>query len=81
MKHGLISPSKRKPVNLSLDVDLVANAREVGINLSRVTEDALRIAVKAERERRWLEENREALDAFNDWYAREGDPLAGLRVR
>lgn len=81
MKHDQALSRKRKPVNLSLNTEIVAAAREVGINLSRVTEDALRLATKAERERRWLEDNREAIQSFNEWYAREGDPLAGLRVR
>jgi len=81
MKHDHIPSRKRKPVNLSLDTGIVAAARDAGINLSRVTEDALRVAVKAEGERRWLEDNQSAMAAFNDWYSREGDPLAGLRVR
>ena len=81
MKHGLVATRKRKPVNLSLDSGVVAAARDAGINLSRVTEDALRTAVKAEQERRWLEDHQDAISAFNDWYAREGDPLAELRVR
>ena len=81
MKHDPVAPRKRKPVNLSLDTEIVAAAREAGINLSRVTEDALRVAVKAEQERRWREENAAAMLAFNEWYAREGDPLAHLRVR
>ncbi len=81
MKHGQVSARKRKSVNLSLDTGIVASAREAGINLSRVTEEALRLAVKAEQERRWLEENRDAIAVFNEWYEREGDPLAHLRVR
>lgn len=81
MKHDPVVPRKRKSVNVSLDVDVVAAAREQGINLSRITETALRAAIKAERERRWKEENRGAIAAFGNWYDTEGDPLAHLRVR
>jgi len=81
MKHDSITSSKRRPVNVSVDTGIVAAAREVGLNLSRVTEDALRVAIKVEKERRWKEENREAIGAFREWYEREGDPLAHLRVR
>lgn len=81
MKHDPIKAGKRKSVNLSLDTGIVAAAREQGLNLSRVTEAALRVAIKAEGERRWKEDNREAISAFCKWYEREGDPLAHLRVR
>jgi antitoxin CcdA len=78
MKHDPITPCKRKSVNLSLDTGIVAAAREQGINLSRVTEAALRVAIKAEQERRWKEENRGWIADFSAWYEREGDPLAHL---
>lgn len=81
MKHDPIPSGKRKAVNLSIDTGIVAAARAVGVNFSRVTEDALRIAVKVEHERRWREDNKAAIAAFDEWYRRDGDPLAGLRVR
>ena len=81
MKHDPIVSRKCKPVNVSLDTGIVAAAREAGLNLSRVTEDALRVAVKAELERRWVEENREAMEGWNRWYEKNGDPLEGLRVQ
>ena len=49
-----------------------------GVNLSRVAEAALRTAIKQERERRWRDENREALARVAEWYERNGDPLARL---
>ena len=80
MKHDPITSCKRESVNVSVDTGVVAAAREQGLNLSRVTEAALRVAIKAARERRWKEENRAAIAAFGEWYEREGDPLAHLRV-
>ncbi|GAA0658112.1 antitoxin CcdA [Sphingomonas insulae] len=78
MRHDPISPNKRKSVNLSIDTGIVAAAREAGVNLSRVTEAALRVAVKDAREQRWREENREAIERFTNWYEDQGDPLAHL---
>lgn len=80
MKHEAVRAGKRKSVNLSIDTGIVAAARAQGINLSRVTEAALAHAVRAEQERRWTEENRAAIAEFAEWYEREGDPLADLRV-
>ncbi|WP_188658205.1 type II toxin-antitoxin system CcdA family antitoxin [Sphingomonas metalli] len=78
MKHEDISASRRRPVNVSLDTGIVDAARKAGINLSRVTEAALRVAVKKAEEQRWREENRESIARFNAWYAENGDPLAHL---
>lgn len=57
----------RRPVNLSLDPVLVAEARTLGVNISRACEAGLRAAVKAEKERRWREENRAAIESWNRW--------------
>lgn len=75
-----LSASKRRSVNLSLDEAVVAEAREYGINLSRTSEEALAKAVKKERERRWQEENREAIEANNRWLEENGLPYADLRL-
>lgn len=80
MKPDSIRSGKRKPVNLSLDTGVVEAAREVGINLSQACEAALRDATKAERERRWQEENREAIEASNAWVEKHGLPLAKYRL-
>lgn len=81
MKHDSIRTGKRKAVNLTLDTGVVAAAREAGLSLSRVAEDALRLAVKREEDRRWKERNRPAMEAWNDWLEENGMPYADLRVR
>jgi len=80
MKHESIAAGKRRPVNLSLDSNLVTVAREMGINISQVSEAALRAATKAEQERRWKEENREAFDYWNRWVEENGLPLEKYRL-
>lgn len=79
MKQDSILSGKRKPVNLSLDTGVVEAARAVGINLSQTCEAALRTAARAERERQWQEENKDAIEAWNAWIEEHGLPLARYR--
>lgn len=80
MKHDPIASGKRKPVNLSIDTGVVAAAREAGINLSQVSEAAIRDAAKKERDRLWKEENRAAIEANNAWVEVHGLPLEKYRL-
>jgi antitoxin CcdA len=80
MKLDSIASGKRKPVNLSIDTGVVAAAREAGINLSQVSEQAIRDAAKAERDRQWKEANREAMEGWNDWLETNGLPYSELRL-
>lgn len=62
----------RRAVNLSVRSDLVQAARKRGLNLSRVLEEALDRRLRLEEARRWAEENREAIQAYNERIEREG---------
>jgi len=62
----------KKAANLSADEDLLAEAKEYGISLSQVFQEALLTKVKAERARRWQEENREAIEAYNRHIEKHG---------
>ena len=70
---------QRKATNLSLDQRVVAEAKELELNVSRIAEEAISDAVRAERNRRWKEENREALQSSNEWVRKNGLPLAKYR--
>lgn len=72
--------ASRKAANLSLDSELLAQARELDINLSRAAENGIARAVKAERKRRELEENAEAIRAHNEYFARHGLALEKYRM-
>lgn len=72
--------ARKRGTNVSLRSDLVAEARELGIGLSGACELGLALAVKAEKERRWLEENKPALDSWNRYIAEQGLPLARYRT-
>lgn len=56
---------RKRAVNLFVDTELLDEARRLRINLSDTLEGRLRSVVKAEQEKRWLEENRDALAAYN----------------
>ena len=76
MKRALSSavpnPQRRTATNVSVRQDVISEARELGLNLSRVVEHALQEAIREERRRRWIEENREAIDRYNTRVADSG---------
>ncbi len=80
MKHVPISASKRRAVNVSLEERTVADARELGINLSKVCQTALAAEIKRERERRWIEDNWDAIQSSNAWVEKHGLPLEKYRL-
>ena len=71
---------QRKSVNLSMNQQLVAEAKELGLNISQIAEDGLAAAVSAETSRRWKEENREAIESWNEYVRVNGLPLAKYRM-
>jgi antitoxin CcdA len=58
---------RRRPVNLSIREDLVAAAKELGINASQAAEQGLAAAVRTAKEQAWLKENAEAIEYWNNW--------------
>ena len=62
----------RKAVNLSLDAELVAEAKALDLNLSRTLEEALRTCVREEKARRWQEENADAIRLSNEELEKNG---------
>ncbi len=65
-------PAKKRAVNLFVDVDLLDDAKSLRINISEVLERRLRTIVNAERSRKWLDDNREAIKAYNRRVAEHG---------
>jgi antitoxin CcdA len=65
----------RKPTNVSLPATLVAEATELGVNLSRACEQGLAAAVSEARRLKWLADNREAFDFWNRDIEENGLPL------
>ena len=65
-------PAARKSANLSIDADLLRQARQLGINLSRTLEERLSELVREARASQWLEDNRESVDAYNRHVEKHG---------
>ena len=64
----------KKPVNCSMNSDLVARAKAMGINVSAAAEAGLLTAVE-QAERRRIEEETAAIVAYwNDYEAQFGSP-------
>ena len=75
------STAAKKPVNLSVNSDLLRQAKELKVNVSQVLEAALASQVKRLREAQWLEDNKEAIDAYNRHVEENGLPFDSLRQR
>jgi antitoxin CcdA len=65
-------PSRKRAVNLFVDTELLDEARRLRINMSETLESRLRMIVRAEQERRWLDANKVAIEAYNLRVARDG---------
>jgi antitoxin CcdA len=65
-------PAKKRAVNLFVDSELLDHARRLRINMSETLERHLRTTVRADLERRWLEQNRLAIEAYNSRVAKHG---------
>lgn len=73
------SSSSKKPTNLSLDQNLILEARELGINISQAAEGGLKEAVSKAKSEQWKRENAEALKSSNEWIEKNGLPLEKYR--
>ena len=66
MAPQLYDPNARKkPTNLSLNSDLLRQARDLRINLSQTLERCLAQMLLDEKRRVWREENQEAIEDYN----------------
>ncbi len=78
MSHTARAP-QRKSTNLSLDARLVAEAKSLNINISRIAEESIAGAVAEEKARLWKIENREAIQSLNEYVEKNGLPLEKYR--
>jgi len=69
----------RRAANVSLDARILAEAKELGINISRACEGGLEAQIARVRRETWLAENSQALESSNGYAEANGLPLAALR--
>ena len=57
----------KKPTNLTINTDLLNQAKDMNINISSILEIALANVVKQRKKEKWVEENRNAVKAYNEY--------------
>jgi antitoxin CcdA len=77
-KPAKIVPPKR-PTNVSLRVDMVAEAKRLGVNVSQACETGLLDQVRNAQKEEWQRENKEAIESWNKWIAENGMPYDEFR--
>lgn len=66
------SNAPKKPTNLSINSGLLAEARQLKINLSATLERALEKEVRTARRNKWLDENKKGMETCNKLASRHG---------
>lgn len=72
--------SEKQRTNITLTAENLTAARELGLNVSAISDAAVGQAVRAARAEAWAEENAAALSERRAWIEANGTPLADLQV-
>ena len=72
--------SEKQRTNITLTATNLAAARELGLNVSAISDAALAEAVRAAKAEAWARENAEAIAERRAWIEATGTPLADLQV-
>ncbi|MGY6548477.1 MAG: type II toxin-antitoxin system CcdA family antitoxin [Roseinatronobacter sp.] len=72
--------TEKQRTNVSLTASTLAAARELGLNVSAISDAALAEAVRAAKAEAWARENAEAIAERRAWIEANGTPLADLQV-
>lgn len=62
----------KKSANLSINSDLIHQAKTLKINLSKLLEEKLVQTIAAQKESLWLQANKEAIENYNERIAQNG---------
>lgn len=57
--------AKKKATNLSINSDLLKQAKDLNINLSSTLESTLEEKIREEKTKNWQEENKDFIEAYN----------------
>jgi antitoxin CcdA len=80
MSNTFFNPAApKKSANLSLNADLLQQAKQLNINLSQTLELHLTEIIRQVQRDQWLAENQEALQAYNRRIEKHGMFSDGLR--
>jgi antitoxin CcdA len=70
----------KRATNVSVRSDLLAAAREAGVNLSATLERALVEQLAEMKRKKWRQDNRESIDAYNEHVEKHGAFSDGVRT-
>jgi antitoxin CcdA len=71
---------EKQRTNITLTAANLAAARELGLNVSAISDAAVAEAVRAAKAEAWARENAEAIAERRAWIEANGTPLADLQV-
>lgn len=74
-----MSDDTRRSTSMTLDRQVLDDARRLGLNISRAAEKGIRDAIAYKRRSDWLAENAEAIADYNAYIEQNGIPLAEYR--
>ena len=69
----------KRAVNLSIDAELLDEAKSYGANLSAIFEKAVQSDLREKRREKWRSENAETIRSLNEWVEENGIPFSELR--
>ena len=72
--------TEKQRTNVTLSASNIAAARELGLNVSAISDAALAEAVRTARARAWVAENAAAISERRSWIETNGTPLADIQV-
>lgn len=73
------SSDEKAAVNLRIRNSLKLKARELGLNLSQTLEESLERAIRRQERATWQEQNRSAVEAYNQRIEECGPALSAFR--
>lgn len=77
MQHATV---EKQRTNITLSAANLAAARELGLNVSAISDAAVAEAVRIAKAKAWARENAAAISERRAWIEAHGTPLADLQV-
>ncbi len=74
------SAAQKRATNVSIDAELIDEAKRLNVNISQACERGLEEQVAKSRAEAWLEANREAIESSNAYVEKHGLPLERYRL-
>jgi antitoxin CcdA len=71
MRH-IDKKSKKKVISITIDEDILREARELGMNMSQLTEKAVLQNLRLVKEEQWIKNNQKAIAAHNRRIEQQG---------